>query len=91
MSHLNVHPLQKSVIQQLNKAYDHVWEGLTGPCQPAWPSLVTLSWCQPGLPAPYIAHGGLDDGIEAALRSIAVPGDTLLPHFLIEASHLIRE
>lgn len=52
---------------------------------------MTLSQPRPSLPAPYIAHGGLDDGIEAALGCVAVPRDALLAHLLVEARHLIRE
>lgn len=39
----------------------------------------------------HLAHSSLDDGIEASLRGIAVPGHHLLLHFLCEAAHLLRQ
>lgn len=37
----------------------------------------------------HLAHGGLNDGIEASLRGVTVPGHNLLLHLLREATHLL--
>ena len=39
----------------------------------------------------HLAYGSLDDGIEASLWGISVPGHHLLLHFLREAAHLLRQ
>ena len=39
----------------------------------------------------HLAHSSLDDGIEASLRSVSVPGHHLLLHLLRETTHLLRQ
>lgn len=39
----------------------------------------------------YLADGRLEHCVKATLRGITVPGHPLLPNFLIEAVHSVRE